>query len=145
MKTWIAVSVLTFFSVNSFGGNIPYKLTFSGKFTQVNASSSECNGIFSDDIFQVNHYRTGVSGRTSVLALRGKAGSFLNGITMVGLLGYNNDFLNEKNLKAGTYSYRVVADGIVDHSFLLARVTVTHIDLVSAKTICTADAEIYAN
>ncbi len=144
MKTAIALLLGSLISTSAYA-YVPKHVVFRGNFQTINFSSPECESLITKEEFRLTHTLTGASGRTSVLNFKGRSASFLHNQTLVGLFGYNNDFLDEKNFKLGALTYRIVAKGLVDHRFIVAQVKVTVIDPALAKVVCTADAEIYGN
>ncbi len=104
---------------------LPSPLKFSGEFGKVTATSLECEHLLRVTKYETEHFRTGPTGRTSVLHFRSDLpAAFLDKMSFVGLLGPDCDIAVDKKLELGGKTYRIHSEGIVDADFILVTVKV---------------------
>ena len=99
---------------------------YPGEFSHSGSTGgAPCDGIFSTTKYDARFQIMGPTGRTAVISFRTppRAGFFHN-LTLVGLLGPDNDVRVTKSYGDDRYLYDVVADGLVNPYTLWLKVSV---------------------
>lgn len=115
-----------FLSLSASAEYLPSPLHFMGAFESGETSSTSCDFVFSHRDYRVSHYLVGANRRTSVVHFESleKTG-FFHPLTLVGLLGYDNQFRVEHKIPKGGFDYQIVAEGIVSSQLIAMTVKVT--------------------
>ncbi len=114
-------ALILVFCVNSLFANPDYHLEFKGSFRVVNPSTEKCNSFFEVKDYKVLLFLVGATYRTLVIHFRNEDGTgYFNGISMVGLLGYNSDFVVSKKID----SYELKASGLFSNEIILMNLEV---------------------
>ena len=145
MKTQLLLTISLILAVaqEGRGDYLPSPLHFeNGAFESSYITSPECQSIFDKSVYDVSHYLVGANRRTSVVHLKSKDETgFFHPMTLVGLLGYQNDFLNEREYQhKDGFIYKVRASGIVSRDFITMDLVIAKHSSEKEKPVCEAQA-----
>ena len=131
--------------ISSIAGGTQHSVSFRGRFAQVDFSNAQCADLFDDHEYLTTHYWVGPNNLQSVLALKGPTNTYFNQMVLVGSIGYQSDFFNERTFSQNGLTHRVTTDGIVQTGFILAEVSVVISNPAQSSLICSAHAQLFAH
>ena len=117
-------------------------LEFHGAFAETSFQGDACKSVFLFSDYTTRHYVAGANHRTSVVNFSSpdKTG-FFSGVTVVGLLGPENDIRDERTTSKDGITTHIVAEGIVSQDLLLLDVKVDMVRSDTSEVICTAQGQ----
>ncbi len=112
-------------------------LEFVGSFSEVESSEPPCDAVFAVTDYTTKHFF--LSASYSIVTYFEGTGGFFDGLTFSSNLGYNDDFLYERDVTVDGKDYLVEIYGYIDDDFVYMEARVVAVD-GEGEPLCSAAA-----